>query len=126
MRRLPSSTASRISAEFWVESRRISPTISRALLERNHRIHELLDCIGADSRAITGLDGSLSHLIADLSQNLQASRDTLFHLVQGLGCFMQAEHARKGGAQRGQHGVVGGEEADRLCVDALLGIRHLQ
>ena len=38
---------------------------------------------------------------------------------------MQAEHAGEGGLERGQHGVVGREEGDRLRVDALLGVGRL-
>ena len=127
MRRLPSSTASRISAEFWVESWRISLTISS---ERSWKVMtestRLLHRVGADRGAVAGPHGLLADLVADLGQNLQTSRHALLHGVQGLRRLVQAEHAGERRFQGGQDGVVGREEGHGLRVDALLGVRALQ
>ena len=85
MRRFPSSTASRISVEFCVEIRRISLAVSsERSWKGDHQIHELLHCIGADRRAVAGLDGLLADLIADFGQHFEAARHAFLHGVQGL------------------------------------------
>src|SRR5690349_7279037 len=42
------------------------------LLEVHHRVDQLLDRIGANRRAIAGLDRLFLHLVADLAEGLEA------------------------------------------------------
>src|SRR3954451_2833119 len=42
--------------------------LERALLERDHRVHEVFHRIGPDRRAVAGPHGLLADLIADFSQ----------------------------------------------------------
>ena len=85
IRRLPSSTASRISAEFWVEScAHLLDDRLRALLEVDHGIDQLLDGVGADGRAVAGLHRRFLHLVADLGQRLERFRYAFLHGFQRL------------------------------------------
>src|SRR4051812_3772650 len=107
------------------EPAHLADDLQGMLLEGDHRVHKLLDRISPDGRAIASLHGSLTNLIANLGQHLQAARDALFHLVQGLRGFMEAKHASKRCLQRREHRIIGREEGNCLSVDALLGVRHL-
>ncbi len=95
-------------------------------LVADHRFHQFLDRVGADGGAVAGLDRRLLHLAADLGEHLQRLADAVLHGVDGGGGLGKAEHAGERGRQRREHGLVGGEEADRLLIETLFGVGGLQ
>src|SRR5918994_1217808 len=52
------------------EPAHLADYLQRAFLERDDGVHELLDCIGADGRAVARLHGRLADLVPDLGQHL--------------------------------------------------------
>src|SRR5690606_12051928 len=100
--------------------------LPRVLLIAHDGVDELLHRLGADRRAVSRLERRLLHLAADLREILEAAAHAFLHRVECLRALVQPVQARERRAERGQHRLVGAEEADGLLVDAVFRVRRLQ
>src|SRR5262245_29480074 len=99
--------------------------LARAQLIVHDGVDELLDGVGANRRAVAGLQRGFLDLAADVGEILEALADHFLHRFERLRALMQAPETRERGRQSRQHRLVRAEERHGLLVDAVLRVRRL-